>query len=237
MNELSKFFDGSPLTIIEINGEHRFRLSNLCQILELGQVAGVKRRLDKDVISNHPLQTAGGIQSVAFVNEDGLYDVILDSRKPEAKRFRKWITSEVLPSIRETGGYQKPNNTKLLLETALEHQEKIDEIKTDVSYLKNTMRIDGSEEFRIKRNANRVVVEALGGKKSNAYKEMSRKVFSRFWNEFKQYFEIPRYGDLPKNEYEKGINFIRSWQPDTSTRLEIEELNGQQVLNLVSDST
>lgn len=40
-----------------------------------------------------------------FVNEDGLYDVILDSRKPEAKRFRKWVTSEVLPSIRRTGGY------------------------------------------------------------------------------------------------------------------------------------
>ena len=52
-----------------------------------------------------PLETAGGIQQALFVNEDGLYDVILDSRKPEAKIFRKWVTSEVLPSIRKSGGY------------------------------------------------------------------------------------------------------------------------------------
>ena len=52
-----------------------------------------------------PLLTAGGIQRANFVNEDGLYDVIIDSRKPEAKKFRKWITSEILPSIRKTGSY------------------------------------------------------------------------------------------------------------------------------------
>lgn len=81
-----------------------FCLSDVCKALDL-QAAAVTRRLPKDVISNHPLSTAGGTQSFTFVNEDGLYDVILDSRKPEAKVFRKWVTSEVLPSIRKTGGY------------------------------------------------------------------------------------------------------------------------------------
>ena len=61
--------------------------------------------MEKDVLSKHPLSTSGGNQLGNFVNEDGLYDVILDSRKAEAKAFRKWITSEVLPSIRKTGGY------------------------------------------------------------------------------------------------------------------------------------
>lgn len=65
----------------------------------------VIERLDKGVVSSGPLMTAGGIQQVNFVNEDGLYDVILDSRKPSAKKFRKWVTSEVLPSIRKHGGY------------------------------------------------------------------------------------------------------------------------------------
>jgi len=82
----------------------KFCLADLCKILDLS-VKGVNQRLDKEVISNYPLQTAGGIQQMKFVNEDGLYDVILDSRKPEAKAFRKWITSEVLPAIRRTGGY------------------------------------------------------------------------------------------------------------------------------------
>ena len=57
------------------------------------------------MVSTQPLLTAGGIQQANFVNEDGLYDAILDSRKQEAKQFRKWVTSEILPSIRKTGGY------------------------------------------------------------------------------------------------------------------------------------
>lgn len=62
-----------------------------------------------DVFSTDTLPTNGGKQIFTFVNEDGLYDVILDSRKPEAKGFRKWVTSEVLPSIRKTGSYSIQN--------------------------------------------------------------------------------------------------------------------------------
>lgn len=86
----------------------RFCLSDVCRILELPQVAKVVQRLDKEMLSTHPLETAGGIQQMYFVNEDGLYDVILDSRKPFAKRFRKWITAEVLPAIRKYGVYADP---------------------------------------------------------------------------------------------------------------------------------
>lgn len=64
------------------------------------------KRLEDGVVCIHPIPDAlGRAQNTRFVNEDGLYDVILDSRKPEAKQFRKWITSDVLPSIRKTGGY------------------------------------------------------------------------------------------------------------------------------------
>jgi len=82
----------------------KFCLGDLCRCLGLSS-KGVNQRLSKEVISTYPLETTGGIQQMLFVNEDGMYDVILDSRKQEAKSFRKWITSEVLPSIRKTGGY------------------------------------------------------------------------------------------------------------------------------------
>ena len=82
-----------------------FCLSDLCRCLGLS-AKGVNQRLSDEVISNYPIiDNLGRTQQALFVNEDGLYDVILDSRKPEAKLFRKWITSEVLPSIRKTGGY------------------------------------------------------------------------------------------------------------------------------------
>lgn len=83
-----------------------FCLSDVCKILELGNPSQVKTRLEDGVISNEVIpDSLGRQQEMTFINEDGLYDVILDSRKPQAKAFRKWITSEVLPSIRKTGGY------------------------------------------------------------------------------------------------------------------------------------
>ena len=85
--------------------EPLFCLSDVCSVLGLRQ-GDVKQRLDDGVVSTQPIIDAlGREQQANFVNEDGLFDVILDSRKPQAKAFRKWVTSEVLPAIRKTGGY------------------------------------------------------------------------------------------------------------------------------------
>ena len=82
-----------------------FCLADVCKAVGL-TTNGISRRLQDDVISNHPItDSLGRTQQALFVNEDGLYDVILDSRKPEARQFRKWVTSDVLPTIRKTGGY------------------------------------------------------------------------------------------------------------------------------------
>ena len=91
--------------VAELNNEPVFCLADLCKILDLTP-KGVKQRLSDEVISNYPIiDSLGRNQNALFVNEDGLYDVILDSRKPEAKQFRKWVTGEVLPAIRKSGGY------------------------------------------------------------------------------------------------------------------------------------
>ena len=92
--------------VTEVNNQPLFCLADVCKALDLGNPSQVKTRLDDGVISNEVIpDSIGRQQEMTFVNEDGLYDVILDSRKPEAKVFRKWVTSEVLPSIRKTGGY------------------------------------------------------------------------------------------------------------------------------------
>lgn len=89
--------------------EPMFCLADVCKALNLS-AKGVNQRLSDEVISTYPItDSLGRTQQALFVNEDGLYDVILDSRKPEAKAFRKWITSEVLPSIRKNGGYISAN--------------------------------------------------------------------------------------------------------------------------------
>lgn len=107
MNEI-KIFENEQFGKVRIamneSNKPLFCLVDVCQSLDLIP-SKVSQRLDKDVLSKYPLETEGGIQQANFVNEDGLYDVILDSRKTSAKQFRKWVTSEVLPSIRKNGGY------------------------------------------------------------------------------------------------------------------------------------
>lgn len=109
--------------------------------------------------------------------------------------------------------------------------ERFRSVSEDVKELKDTMRINGTQEFQIKNKANKKVVKVLGGKESPAYKKMSRKVFSRFWVAFNRHFTIPRYGELPKKKFNEALVFIDRWQPDTSTGMEIESLNNQQSFN------
>lgn len=108
MNNLPQVFmyQGDQIRTVIKDGEPWFVLKDLCEILEIGNPSQVRSRLDDGVISNEVIPDAlGRKQDTTFVNEDGLYDVVLESRKPEAKAFRKWVTSEVLPSIRKTGNY------------------------------------------------------------------------------------------------------------------------------------
>lgn len=94
---------GQVRTTTGANGEPLFCLVDLCKVLGLDSSQVVKR-LDDGVVTIHPIfDSLGRERNANFVNEDGMYDAILDSRKPEAKNFRKWVTSEVLPSIRRNG--------------------------------------------------------------------------------------------------------------------------------------
>jgi anti-repressor protein len=99
-------FDGHPVRIIEVDGEPWFVLADVCKVLEVGNPSDAARRLDED--ERHDLDIIdpmGRPQTATGVNESGLYSLILTSRKPDAKRFRKWVTGDVLPSIRKTGAY------------------------------------------------------------------------------------------------------------------------------------
>lgn len=112
---------GRIRTVSDEMGEPWFCLADVCKVLGLKQ-NGVVMRLEKGVISTEPLPTRGGTQMANFVSEDGLYDVILDSRKPSARAFRKWVTSEVLPQIRRTGGYvplEEQDDEKTILAKAV----------------------------------------------------------------------------------------------------------------------
>jgi len=97
-------------TVEDENGEPLWVAKDICDVLELKDVNRTLSKLDEDEKGTQTLSTLGGLQKMSVINESGLYNLILRSNKPEAKKFKKWVTSEVLPSIRKTGKYDTTQN-------------------------------------------------------------------------------------------------------------------------------
>ena len=122
-------FDGFAIRALTIDGEPWFVAADVCEVLTVATEQ--TRRLDDDEKGLRTMQTPGGPQQMLVINESGLYSLILTSRKPEAKRFKKWVTSEVLPSIRKTGSYSTnapavPQSLSAALRLAADQAEQIE---------------------------------------------------------------------------------------------------------------
>ena len=128
MNEIQIFtYQNNEVRTIQKDGEPWFVLKDVCRVLNIGNPADVCNRLEDDEKGVGQIDTLGGHQKVSIINESGLYNVILRSDKPNAKPFRHWVTHEVLPSIRKTGGYlagQKELSPAELMAKALMVAEK-----------------------------------------------------------------------------------------------------------------
>jgi prophage antirepressor-like protein len=128
-------FEGQSVRIIERDGESWFVAHDVCAALGIVRTSDAIYTLEEDQKCRLGTDTFPGLRSdAAIVSESGLYELIFRSVKPEAKRFRKWVTSEVLPQIRRTGGYGAPASPIARLELALadiarEHETRIVELE------------------------------------------------------------------------------------------------------------
>ena len=125
MNEL-KIFENEQfgtIQVIEKDGEPWFVAAGVCRALELGEVHVAMRRLDDDEKGRCSIPTPGGTQEMTIINEPGLYSLVLGSRKPEARAFKRWITHDVVPSIRKTGGYALPKDYPSALRALADSEE------------------------------------------------------------------------------------------------------------------
>lgn len=227
MNELQIFNNeefGEIRTITKDN-EPWFVASDICRSLDLSNPTMAMQRIDDDEKAKFNLGLSGG--ETNCVNEYGLYSLVLASRKREAKDFKRWITHEILPSIRKTGSYKKPMSTsekiRLLAQGNEELNERVDMVDGRVTDLENNMTIDYGQQVVIGDEVNKVVIGALGGKDSAAYKEISRKVFSECNRDIKHYFHVNSRNNIPKKRFDEAVQYIKNWHPCTNTQMLINE--------------
>lgn len=120
----------------EINNNPHVCLADVCKILDIKNISDCKSRLKQDgVVTSEVIDSLGRKQQATFIDESNLYKVIFQSRKPEAERFTEWVTSEVLPSIRKTGGYivgeENMSEDELILKAMTVLNKKVENLKLE----------------------------------------------------------------------------------------------------------
>ncbi|MFJ7736434.1 ORF6C domain-containing protein [Lysinibacillus sp. NPDC097287] len=199
---------------LEVSSNYTTWFKRMC---EYGFVEGV------DFIPFSEESTGGRPSQDHALKIDMAKEISMIQRNEKGKQARQYFI-EVEKQFKQS---PQISSLEVALQAALQHEKAIKEIKTDVDYLKGSMRIDSLQQQNIQRAANQSVVQALGGKGSVAYTQINRKVFSAFWNEFKQHFKVPRYGDIPKVKQDEALHFIKLWRPSTSLQMEIDGCNSQ----------
>ena len=234
MNDLQIFNNeefGEVRTVL-VDNEPMFCLIDICKALEIKNPTMTAQRLDYDERTKLDLGRQG---ETNFITESGLYAVILRSDKPNAKKFRKWVTAEVLPSIRKTGSYGMPKTTggqiQLLAQGYTELEQKVNDIKDDVSELKENAPLYSCDIDEIQQHVKCRVVNILGGKQSEAYRDNSirHKTFSDIWTQLKrEYGCVSAYKSIKRKYIDDVHEFIDCYVVPKYLDELIHDANAQQ---------
>lgn len=246
MNELRIFENPEfgQIRTIEIGGEPWFVGKDVAEALGYGEgkslanaVANHVDEADKGVTD---LMTPGGMQKVIIINESGMYSLIFGSKLPNAKKFKRWVTSEVLPAIRKTGAYAVPMTTadklRLLVECNSDLSNRMDAVENSVGEVKDEFRsfrddlpLLGAEMDQITSAVKRKGVEVLGGKESDAYHDSSLrgKVYADIYQQIKREFGVPSYKQIKRGKVDVALQIVAKYAPPYVLANDIANMNAQ----------
>lgn len=186
----------------------------------------IAMHVDEEDKLNDKMASSLGQRGGWLINESGLYGLILSSKLPSARKFKHWVTSEVLPAIRKTGIYDMDEYSPEM-KAILMHDKKLVKNDNRVTDLENHMTIDYGQQTVLGDEVNKAVLDALGGKYSNAYNEIGKKVFAECNRDLKHYFHINARNNVPKRRFEEAVQYIQRWTPCTNTQIQIRDCNAQ----------
>lgn len=230
-NEVQLFENAEfgKIRTLVLDGEPWFVGKDVAMALGYGEgkslANAVAKHVDKEDKGVTELMTPGGKQNMVIINESGLYALIFGSKLESAKRFKHWVTSEVLPAIRKTGSYNlTPQNHMELMFQDMKMEWKLVyaqiNILSDVVEKQNkkftqvvdNMTLTTVQQRKIYSAGKERIGELLGGAHSVEYKKQSRKYFVNMWNCIKEKFSCgSSYKDLNPKDFQKAIQYIKKW--------------------------
>lgn len=243
---------GDIRTII-IDGEPWFVAMDIADKLGYAQTANMLKKVDaEDKQKFAPSKTDDAFSNMTrqatIINESGLYSAIMGSQLKTAKAFKRWVTKDILPSIRKTGTYgqpQLPTEPMELLELHYQALKKVDSkvdtvseevqsVKKELKEFKETLPLLPEDADEISDLVKKRGVEILGGKSSSAYNDkcLRMKLYVNFYSNLKYNFNVRTYKAIKRNQKAKAIEVIQRYEPPFFLAQQIENVNAQQNLEL-----
>lgn len=217
---------------VDQNGEPWFVGKDIAAALGYSDTFGALKKhvdeQDKQNCQNDSFETPRGM---TIINESGVYSLIFGSKLEGAVRFKRWVTSEVLPTLRKTGSYMMPKLSKemqalFLLDDRTQKQEQ------RLTALENTMTVDYNQQRVLRKSISRSVISALGDEKAPAYidNHVRSKVYSECNHDVQDWFRVNSVGNIPRKRFDEAVEYIQRWKPSTNTVMLIQQTNGQTSL-------
>ncbi|MGZ1809570.1 BRO family protein [Staphylococcus argenteus] len=224
MQELQTFnFEELPVRTLEVDGEPYFVGSDIAKILGYQKPQNaIATHVDLEDKTTTLIQGTGSNykSNAVIINESGLYSLIFSSKLENAKRFKRWVTSEVLPTLRRTGAYQtKPLTTSEQIQLIAQGNTELDE---RVTKIEETYPIMHGEAKHIQKLVAQKVAEIVRNKFNGYYDQVSRKLFAEIYKSIKNIFDVPSYNCIPRGRYQEAIKFVERWQPSYETTYQLE---------------
>ncbi|HCY4852113.1 TPA: ORF6C domain-containing protein [Staphylococcus aureus] len=229
MQELQTFnFEELPVRTLEVDGEPYFIGKDVADIL--GYANGrdaLSKHVDAEDKLPSQIATAGQNRNVTIINESGLYSLIFSSKLESAKRFKRWVTSEVLPTLRKTGAYQVPSDPmqalRLMFEATEETKQEIKNVKDDVIDLKENQKLDAGDYNFLTRTINQRVAHIQRLHAITNQKQRSE-LFRDINSEVKKMTGASSRTNVRQKHFDDVIEMIANWFPSQATLYRIKQI-------------
>ncbi|HDI7392758.1 TPA: BRO family protein [Staphylococcus aureus] len=229
MQELQTFnFEELPVRTLEVDGEPYFIGKDVADIL--GYANGrdaLSKHVDAEDKLTSQIATAGQNRNVTIINESGLYSLIFSSKLENAKRFKRWVTSEVLPTLRRTGAYQVPSDPmqalRLMFEATEQTKQEIKNVKDDVIDLKENQKLDAGDYNFLTRTINQRVAHIQRLHVITNQKQRSE-LFRDINSEVKKMTGASSRTNVRQKHFDDVIEMIANWFPSQATLYRIKQI-------------
>lgn len=231
MNKLEIFNhpDFGNIRTTVVNDEPWFAGKDVAEALGYSDpLKAIRVHVDEDDKGVDEMATPGGNQSVIIINESGVYALVFGSKLPSAKKFKHWVTSEVLPTIRKTRSYQIPTDPmsalKLMFEVQQTDNQRINDLEGRVSNLAENAPLTPSEYGYLNNLIASRVREVKQVHQMNLNKRQNSYLYKAIGRDVKQVANVQVRSQIRSRDFDKVAEFVKEWEPSKAVMVVIQDL-------------